>query len=125
MIPAEKRLIKAAKERAFASVVYARAAAINRTAHDGQEAVYQRAGDAADKAYQAVIKAELGPRVKATEEALRWANDDWQVWNKEYTAALKAMTTGEEALQWDDEDWRIWDEEYTAAVKTLMGKSDD
>ncbi len=125
MIPAEQRLIKAARERAFASVVYARAAAINRAAHDDQEDVYQRAKDAADKVYQAVIKAELGPRVKATEEALRWANDDWRVWDKEYTAALKAVTKGEEALQWDNEDWKIWDEEHAVAAKTLTGKSDD
>ena len=125
MIPPEQRLIKAAKERAFALVVYTRAADIDLTAHNEEGTVYRKARRAADNAYQAVIKAELGSRIKATGRARRWARDDWQVWDKAYTMALKALTDGDEVLQWDDKAWRIWDEEYAGAVKTLTGGSDD
>lgn len=121
----EQRLIKAAKERAFASVVYTRAIDINLAAQNKREDVYQRARDAADKVYRAFIEAELGPEAKATEEALRWANDDWRVWDKEFTAALKAMTERDEVHQWDDEDWKIWDEKYAITLKTLTGRTDD
>ncbi len=121
----EQRLIRAVKERAFASVVYTRAFDINQAAHNNREDVYQRARDAADKVYQAFIKAELDPEAKATEEALRWANDDWRVWDKEYTTALKALTDGDAVHQWDDEDWKLWDEKYALTLKTLTGGSND
>lgn len=92
MTPAEQRLIEAVRERALASVTYAKAVAIDEAAKDARTNVYMKARDAADKAYQAVLKKELGSVIEGTEDALRTASEDWGTWDVEYTAALKAMT---------------------------------
>lgn len=99
MTPAEKRLIDAIKGREVCYARFRQTSDAVTEATNAREDVYSRARDAADKAYDAIVDADLEnaagqenpANVKLARSEQRDASAACRLSEKEYEAALKAL----------------------------------